>query len=98
MSSSGVQRIAFGSSLAYGNVGLAEAAAEVELAVELDEAPVVVGAMMVVLLPVPLFGSDDAGEQLAMTANKSAARAGENPLTIVDCQRTNKLPAPALLK
>ena len=40
--------------------------------------------MVAVLLPLLSSPPDDAGEQLAMATNKSAARAGENPLTIGD--------------
>lgn len=58
---SGVQRTPFGSSLAYGTVGLADAADEVELAVELDEELAVVAKTVVVLLPLPLFRPDNTG-------------------------------------
>lgn len=71
-----------GSSLACSTVGLAGAAAEVELAV--------VPKSIVVLLPSPSFRPNNTGEQIAMGANKSITRMDKNPLpTIVDRWRAD---------
>ena len=67
----GVQRMSFGSSPANGTVRLADAAAEVGLAV-------ILGATGV-LLPLPPYNT---GEQGAIAATKSAMKVMENLLTM----------------